>query len=206
MSITSYEEFNELHLDILREIGNIGAGNAATALSQLLDRRITLAPPMVRLIPLHEISNALGGPENMVVGILCELSGEIQGMMMFVLEQSFIHQIISQLLHKEISSYEDLGDMDFSALREIGNIMVGSFTTAMASLTGLRVGLDVPGIAIDMAGAIMNVPAAAFGTLGDYAFFIEEDILEGNQQLKSRLLLIPTLESLNRIMQSLGLE
>ncbi|MCL2498055.1 MAG: chemotaxis protein CheC [Symbiobacteriaceae bacterium] len=204
MSIGSYDQVNNLHLDILREIGNSGAGNAATALSMMLDRRIEMAPPIVRLTPIADIANALGGPEVMVVGILCHLAGDLEGMMMFVLEQAFAHQIINQLLMREIYSYEDMDDMDFSAIREIGNIMAGAFATALASLTGLTIELDVPGIAIDMAGAIMNVPAVAFGTLGDYALYIEEDIIEGTQQLKSRLLLIPTLDSLNAIMRSLG--
>ena len=205
MSIGSYAQVNEMHLDVLREIGNIGAGNATTSLSQMLDRRIEMAPPIVRLTPLVDISNALGGPETMVVGILCHLAGEVEGMMMFVLEQAFAHQILSQLLMRDIKSYDEMDDMDFSALREIGNIMAGSFATALASLTGLKIELDVPGIAIDMAGAIMNVPAVAFGTLGDYALYIEEDIIEGTEHLKSRLLLIPTLDSLNKIMASLGL-
>ncbi|MCL2548049.1 MAG: chemotaxis protein CheC [Symbiobacteriaceae bacterium] len=206
MSIGSYEQINDVHLDVLREIGNIGAGNATTALSMMLGKRIEMAPPIVRLTSIPEITNALGGPENMVVGILCNLTGDIEGMMMFVLEQAFAHQIISQLLMREISNYDEMDDMDFSALREIGNIMAGSFSTAISALTNLNIGLDVPGISIDMAGAIMSVPAVAFGTIGDYALYIEEDIMEGEQYLKSRLLLIPTLESLNKIMRSLGLE
>ena len=206
MSIGSYEQVNDMHLDVLREIGNIGAGNAATALSTMLGKRIDMSPPTIKLTSIPEITHALGGPENMVVGILCNLGEDIQGMMMFVLEQAFAHQIISTLLMRDVQNYEEMDDMDFSALREIGNIMAGSFTTAISALTGLKIELEVPGIAIDMAGAIMNVPAVAFGSIGDYALYIEEDIVEGGQHLKSRLLLIPTLESLNRIMQSLGLE
>ena len=206
LSITNYDQVNDMHLDILREIGNIGAGNATTALSQMLDRRIDMSPPIVRISPIEEITHALGGPENMVFGILCNLSGSVEGMMMFVLEQAFAHQMLNTLLMREIQSYEDMDDMDFSALREIGNIMAGSFTTAISALTGLNIELDVPGIAIDMAGAIMNVPAVAFGSIGDYALYIEEDLIQGCESLRSRLLLIPTLESLNKIMRSLGFE
>jgi chemotaxis protein CheC len=206
MSINSYDQVSDMHLDILREIGNIGAGNATTALSQMLDRRIDMSPPIVRLSPIEEITHALGGPENMVFGILCNLSGSIEGMMMFVLEQDFAHRILNQLLMREIKDYDDMNDMDFSALREIGNIMAGSFATAIASLTGLNIELDVPGIAIDMAGAIMNVPAVAFGSIGDHALYIEEDLIQGEEALRSRLLLIPTLDSLNTIMRSLGFE
>ena len=195
-----------MHLDVLREIGNIGAGNATTALSTMLGKRIDMAPPIVRLTSIPEITYALGGPENMVVGILCNLGGDVEGMMMFVLEQEFAHQIINHLLMRDIRTYADMDDMDFSALREIGNIMAGSFATAISALTNLNIQLDVPCISIDMAGAIMSVPAVAFGSIGDYALYIEEDIMEGDELLKSRLLLIPTLDSLNKIMRSLGLE
>ena len=208
MSINNYAQLNDMHMDVLKEIGNIGAGNATTALSQMLDRRIEMEPPIVRLTPLSEITHALGGPENMVVGILTTLSGDIKGMMMFVLEQIFAHQIINQLLQRDIQSYEDMNDMDFSVLREIGNIMAGSYVTAISSLTGLQIELSVPSICIDMAGAIMSVPAVAFGTLGDYALYVEEDIRNNShtdKSLRSRLLLIPDIESLNRIMSSLGL-
>ena len=206
MSIGSYDQVNDMHLDVLREIGNIGAGNATTSLSMMLGKRIDMSPPTVRLTSIPEITHALGGPENMVVGILCSLGGDVEGMMMFVLEQEFAHQIINQLLMRDIKNYDEMDDMDFSALREIGNIMAGSFSTAISSLTNLSIELDVPGIAIDMAGAIMNVPAVAFGSIGDYALYIEEDIIEGDRYLKSRLLLIPTLDSLNKIMRSLGIE
>ena len=204
MAIHSYGQLNAMQLDILREIGNIGAGNAATALSQMLDRRIEMLPPTVRLCDISEITGALGGPENMVVGILCTLSGEMNGMMMFVLEQAFAHQIVNQLLARNVQGYEQLSDTDFSALREIGNIMAGSFATAVSALTNMRIGLSVPGIAIDMAGAIMSVPAVAFGSIGDYALYIEEDIRDDETDLKCRLLLVPELESLNKMMQSLG--
>lgn len=206
MSIQNYGQMSDMQMDILREIGNIGAGNAATALSSMLDRRIEMAPPLVRLCEIGEIMYALGGPEIMVVGILCNLHGDMNGMMMFVLEQAFAHQIVNQLLMREIKSYEEMDDMDFSALREIGNIMAGSFATAISTMTNMNIDLDVPSIAIDMAGAIMNVPAVAFGSIGDYALYIEEDIQDDETNLKSRLLLIPDLESLNKMMQSLGFE
>ena len=172
----TYDNLSDLQIDVLREIGNIGAGNAATALSCMLSERVDMAVPIVKMIDITEMANILGGPENQVVGILFTLSEDIEGMMMFILEKQFAHLIIKLLMGRDLNTFEDFEEMDLSALQEIGNIMAGSYVNAIAALTSLKIKISIPDMAIDMVGAILSVPAIKFGAVGDKVMFIRENI------------------------------
>lgn len=202
----NYENLNALQIDVLREIGNIGAGNAATTLSMMLSRKVDMTVPHVKIVDIQEIANTLGGPENQVVGILFTLSESIEGMMMFILEQKFAHLIINQLMGRNLESFSDFEEMDLSALKEIGNIMAGSYVNAIGGLTNLVINISVPSIAIDMAGAILSVPAIQFGKVGDKVLFIEEEFIGDGENVNSYLILIPEMESLNKILEILGVK
>lgn len=202
----NYENLNALQIDVLREIGNIGAGNAATTLSMMLSRKVDMTVPHVKIVDIQEIANTLGGPENQVVGILFTLSENIEGMMMFILEQKFAHLIINQLMGRNLESFSDFEEMDLSALKEIGNIMAGSYVNAIGGLTNLVINISVPSIAIDMAGAILSVPAIQFGKVGDKVLFIEEEFIGDGENVNSYLILIPEMESLNKILEILGVK
>jgi len=205
MNSRTYENLSDLQIDVLREIGNIGAGNAATALSQMLAERVEMSVPKVTMVDIAEMSGILGGPENQVVGILFTLSGEIEGMMMFILEKQFAHLILKYLMGRDLENFEDLGQLDISALQEIGNIMAGSYVNAIASLTNLKIKLSVPDMAIDMVGAILSVPAIKFGAVGDKVMFIEGEYSGGGENVNSYLLLIPEIDSLDKILSVLGM-
>lgn len=206
MSKKSYEDLNDLQIDVLREIGNIGAGNAATTLSKMLSKKVDMTVPHVKIVDIQEIANILGGPENQVVGILFTISEDIDGMMMFILEQKFAHLIVNQLMGRDLESFSDFGEMDLSAIKEIGNIMAGSYINAISSLTNLLIHISVPSIAVDMAGAILSVPAIQFGKIGDKVLFIEEEFTGEGENVNSYLMLIPEMESLNKILKILGVE
>lgn len=202
----SYENLSDMQIDVLREIGNIGAGNAATALSQMLSERVDMTVPKVTMVDIAEMAGILGGPENQVVGILFTLSGEIEGMMMFILEKQFAHLILKYLMGRDVQNFEDFQEIDLSAIQEIGNIMAGSYVNAIASLTNLRIKISVPDTAIDMVGAILSVPAIKFGAVGDKVMFIEGEYIGGGENVSSYLLLIPEIDSLNKILRVLGME
>jgi chemotaxis protein CheC len=167
------DNIDNMHLDILKEIGNIGAGNATTALSQMINKRIDMGIPKVNVLEFKELSEVLGGAENPIVGILLGVDGEINGMMMFVLEQSSAHNLVNMLMGREIGNFEDFTEMDLSALKEIGNIITGAYLSSLSSLTSLKIIASVPHMAIDMAGAILSVPAIEFGKVGDKALLIQ---------------------------------
>ena len=144
MSNMDFNDIDSMHMDILRELGNIGAGNATTALSQLINRRIDMGIPKVNVCEFNELSDVLGGPENPIVGILLSVEGDINGMMMFALEQSSAHHLVNILMNRDINTFEDFSEMDLSALNEIGNIITGAYLSSLSTLTNLKIIASVP--------------------------------------------------------------
>ena len=199
-----YNSLSDMQKDVLREIGNIGGGNAATALSSILTDRVDMSLPDLRIIGVNEMVELLGGPENEIVGILVSMADEVQGMLLFLLDKQFTHLLINVLLNKSIGSFEEINEMDLSALKEIGNILAGSYISAISSLTGLKIRLLPPDVAVDMAGAILSYPAARFGEISDEVLYIEEVFSSGTQSVHSNLLIMPEIDSLELILNRLG--
>lgn len=205
MSEFSYDDMDAIQYDVLKEIGNIGAGNATTALSRLLNCKIDMKVPMVELLGFKELPDMIGGAENIIVGILLTLEGDTDGMMMFMLEKESAHHIINILMGKELNSFDDFTEMDLSALTEIGNIIAGSYLSAISTLMNLTIISSIPYMAIDMAGAILSVPAIEFGKVGDKALVIKTQILEDDIAVNGYFVLIPSLDSYTKMMSALGL-
>lgn len=199
-----YNNLNDFQMDILREIGNIGAGNAATALSEFLCDKVLLTAPELHVIDVDKMADLLGGPENEAVGILIEMKLDIKGMLMFILDKKFTHLLINVLLNENSEGFENITDMGMSALMEIGNILSGSYVNAISAMTGLNIGLSTPQISIDMVGSILSYPAAVFGEMGDKLLLIEENFISKMNTVKSHLLIIPDLKSLEIILKILG--
>ncbi|MDA3846069.1 MAG: chemotaxis protein CheC [Vallitaleaceae bacterium] len=205
MSELNFDNIDSVQIDILREIGNIGAGNATTALSQMVNKRIDMGIPVVKITDFTELSEVLGGAENPIVGILLSVEGQINGMMMFILEQASAHTLINMLMGRELDAFESFSEMDLSALKEIGNIISGAYLSSLSSLTNLKIIASVPYMAIDMAGAILSVPAIEFGKIGDKALLIQTDFGEGGKEnLYGFFILIPDMPSYKVILDSLG--
>ena len=195
------ENMDDMEFDILTEIGNIGAGNATTALAKLIDGRVDMHVPKVEMLAFKDLAEILGGAEELVAGILLSLEGDIEGSMLFVLENKAAH-----LMGSDGSTLEDsFTEMEQSALVEIGNIISGAYLTAISQLTNLNIIQTVPSLAIDMAGAILSVPAIEFGKLGDKALLIESQFEDDEIDVCGYFILIPTLESYTRILKSLGM-
>lgn len=205
MANIELNQMNSLQFDVLKEIGNIGAGNATTALAQMLNTKVDMKVPKVALLDFRELPEILGGAENIVVGILLTLEGNIDGMMMFVVEEDSARKMVSVLMGTEMASEEGFSEMERSALNEIGNIITGAYLSSMSALTNMKIISSIPYMAIDMAGAILSVPAIEFGKLGDKALLIETEFGEKDSSVNGFFILIPTLESYNVILTSLGL-
>ncbi len=205
MATIDLDNLDNMHFDVLKEIGNIGAGNATTALSQLMNTKVDMKVPKVDLLEFKELSNVVGGAENIVVGILLTLEGEISGMMMFMLEKQSAHHLVNVLMGKSFDNFEEFSEMDLSALNEIGNIIAGAYLSSLSMLTNLLIHASVPYMAIDMAGAILSVPAIEFGKVGDKALLIESAFGEDDNMVNGYFILIPSLESYDKILRSLGM-
>lgn len=205
MSIQNLEQLNDMHIDVLKEIGNIGAGNAATSLSQMLNVKVNMTTPIVRILNIDDAVTALGGPENVVIGILAKLYGDIEGIMMFIIEQSFAKSVVKSLLGQDVSC-DQLSEMELSAISEVGNIMIAAYSGSISTLSQLNFKASVPAVTVDMVGAVLSVPAIEMGSVSDKIIFIEDDFLSENNDTTANMLLVPSIESLNRLMQQLGIE
>jgi chemotaxis protein CheC len=199
-----YDNFNDLQLDIIREVGNIGAGNAATALAGLLNDKVSISVPELKVVDVNKISSILGGPEKEAVGILVNMTNEASGMLLFIIGKEFASLLITTLLNEELNSFDDMSQMGMSALMEIGNILSGSYINAMSNFTDLDIRLSTPQITIDMVGAILSYPAALFGEMGDKLLLIEENFISSCNIIKSHLLIMPELKSLDLMLKRLG--
>jgi len=197
-------ELNSFHLDVLREIGNIGAGNAATALAKLLDKKIDMRVPQIRIMKFSEVSDVLGGAETPVGGILLQIHGDISGSMMFILDYPSSRLLVNILMGKPVESDLDYDELTCSALKEIGNILAGSYLSALSNMTNLKLMPDVPALAIDMAGAILSVPAIEFGKNSDTVLYIENVFTDGRDSVIGDLFLIPDDLSYGKLLEALG--
>ncbi len=199
------DSMDDFEFDVLTEIGNIGAGNATTALSQLINTKIDMNVPKVEMLTFAELAEIIGGAETLVAGILLNLEGDIEGTMLFILESSAARLFVQQLMGCVTGDEGEFSDIEKSALQEIGNIISGAYLSAISGMTNLTINVSVPSLAFDMAGAILSVPAIEFGKLGDKALLIQSVFNDMNVDISGYFILIPTLESYGRIMKSLGL-
>ncbi len=205
----SINDLNSIHIDVLREIGNIGAGNAATSLAVMIQKKVDMQVPVVKILDVQEVPKILGGEETIIAGIYFGMSGAIHGSIMVLLDMPSAKRLTNFMMGKDTESGCDekdlhLDEMDRSALQEIGNILSGSYISSLASLTNLRVELSIPSLCVDMAGAILSVPAIQFGAFGDRVLMIENTLFDGHQKMKANFFLIPDEESFDVLLKSLG--
>lgn len=204
MAELQLNEMNAMHFDVLKEIANIGAGNATTALSKMLNAKVDMKVPCIQFMEFKELAEGIGGAENLVVGILLTLDTGIEGMMMFVLESDSAEQIVNLLMGKS-GKLDEFSEMDLSALQEIGNIIAGSYLSAISAFTNMTITASVPYLSIDMAGAILSVPAIEFSKISDKALLIETEFGDKDTIINGYFILIPTLDAFTTIFSALGL-
>ena len=186
---------------MLRELGNIGAGNATTALAQMLNCKVDMKVPQVRLLPFSEVGSVMGGEEQLMAGIYLAVEGDIKGSILFLLNKESAKSLISKLMGMPVEG-EELSEMEQSALKEIGNIITASYLNSLSTLTQLVIYPSVPFLSVDMAGAILSVPAIEFGTMGDKLLMIQTQFYDG---LDGFFILVPELDSYDKILASLGM-
>lgn len=205
--IINIDDLDNMQLDVLREIGNIGAGNAATALAKMLNKKVDMDVPKAKILEFKDVSDILGGAEMLVVGILLKVTGDLTGNIMFILSLEAAHSLVDLLMGNTAANSDEaqeFSEIELSALREIGNILAGSYLSAMSTLTNLNIMPSVPDMAIDMAGAIVSVPAIEFGKIGDTVLYIETEFLEGETRVVGDFFLVPDVESYEILLKALG--
>lgn len=208
--MNSENEITEMHLDVLKEIGNIGAAHAATSLSQLLGQKIDMRVPNVQLVTFDEMFDLAGGSEKVVAGIFLRIEGDVTGTMFFVLTIESATQFIRKLTMDPTFSFTDMENlgMGASALQELGNILSGSYLSALSDFTSLNIYPTVPSLSVDMVGAIVSFGLIEVSQYSDEVIVIETEILQEGEQgmtsLAGHFFLLPDPPSYRTIFNSLG--
>ena len=203
MGEITLEKMSDQYFDVLKELGNIGAGNATTALAQMMQCKVDMSVPQVSLLEFKEMGEMIGGEEVIMAGIYLAIEGDVTGSIMFLLEKQAARHLVNKLMGMQIEG-EEFSEMEFSALKEVGNIITGAYLNSLSSLTNLVIYPSVPDLTVDMAGAILSVPAIQFGKLGDKMLLIQTQFFD-DMVLDGYFILVPNLDSYTRILSALGI-
>lgn len=206
------KKLTTIQKDVLREIGNIGAGNATTSMSQMIQKEITMEVPSVKVVTINEMMELIGGPEKLIVAIFFRIQGEITGTVYFILTldeaQFFIDQMTQMNQLKLIDANNQLNEMAMSVLQEIANILTGSYLTAIADFTNLRMLPSVPYISVDMAAATLVTGLLELQAVTDHAIIINTKIqsMTTEDSMKGHFLLVPDSDSIQKFFHALGIK
>lgn len=194
--------FTERQIDILNEVGNIGAGHAAMALSTLLHSQVRISVTSTRVCDFAQIPDVVGGAEKLIVAIFLRMNGDLEGNMMLVLSLESARKLVQQLLQSNAT--EDFTELELSALGEVGNILSGSYLNAISHLTSLRLQQSVPAVAIDMAGAVLDIGLVMAGEVADSAILIDTNIWQGSSNIDGHFFLLPDPWATVPLLRALG--
>ncbi len=204
MGKMTLEDVNSMYFDVLKELGNIGAGNAVSAIANMLGMMIDMNVPSIRMMEASKLGTAVGAEDETIVGIFLEVCDDIEGSMMFLLDIPSARYLVNKLMMSDATADKPFDEMELSALKEIGNIIAGSYLSALSSLTNLVIAPSVPYIAVDMAASILSVPAIQFGQFGDNALLIQTEIC-AEVAINGYFILMPEQDSYEKILTSLGI-
>jgi len=208
MNITNLSNFQ---LDMLKEIGNIGAGNAATSLSKLINKRVDMQVPSVKIVAFQEVMNIIGGPDQMIVAILFQVQGDISGTVYFILSKNEAEKLINQMIpsqQMDLFNGEEINELSASVLREVGNILTGSYLTALSDFLKVNVHPSIPYFSVDMAGAILTVGLIELSQVTDYAIIIDTKMngIEAGNGVNGQFFFMPEPKSVSKVFKTLGIE
>ena len=195
---------NETCIDVFKEISNIGSSHATAALATMLGDKLKMKVPNVRIIKINEIATLLGNEEQIVSATLLSMSGDVHGIMMNIFDEKSTLKIMEKVLHIEKDSLIDIGEIESSFLKELGNILTSAYLSALGTLTRLKILPSIPNLCVDMAGAILSVPAIQYGIMSDDMLLIESQFESGEEVLNGYYLLVPDESSFIKILSSLG--
>jgi chemotaxis protein CheC len=201
-------ELSPIQLDALREVGNIGAGTAASSLSMMTGHRVAMAVPRVKTVPVEDIPDEVGGGEQIVVAIYLRVIGDAPGHIVFIMEGDAAKEVATTLMGGMESGEPGptgFTDMELSALQEIGNIMTGSYLRALADLTRLHLEPTPPALGVDMCAALISSVVAEVATTADAALLIETAFEDDDNPSIGFFAFIPEPHALGEVLRGLGL-
>lgn len=175
---------NLMDIDMLKEVANIGTGNAATSLSNLINQRISMNVPTVKMPEFKHLADIIGGADALIAGLLVGISGDVDGIMMYLMTEKSACTLSKEIMGRAKNSFSEFDEIDYSMLTEIGNILTSSYLTALSQLMNYKINQSVPSLSVDMAGAILSVPAIEFGRVADRVLFIESTFAPSSDTVK----------------------
>ena len=202
--LKNYDDLSPLAIDCLQEMGNIGSGNAASSLSAMLGKTVTMHVPKISVLDYQSVIDEMGGPEKLITAILVTFKGDIKGMMIFLLENAFAEIVVNTFMGKENIDVIRMDEADSSAVKEMGNIMAGAYLSALAAMAEFTIQMDPPSMTVDMMGAVMNAPMVSLDEVGDKVLFIDEGFKIESTEINANIILVTEMESLDILMKKLG--
>lgn len=188
---------NLMDIDMLKEVANIGTGNAATSLSSLVKERISMTVPVVKMPEFKHLPDCIGGADAIISGLLVNISGDVDGIMMYLMSENSACTLVKEIMGRDKTNFSEFDEIDYSMLTEIGNILTSSYLTALSQLMNYKITQSVPSLSVDMAGAILSVPAIEFGRVADRVLFIESKFKQDTddaKELSGFFMLIPEIK------------
>jgi chemotaxis protein CheC len=199
-------DLQAIQLDALREVSNMGAGHAATALSQMTNTRIMINVPRLQVVPLEEVPDVVGNPDQVVAAVLMHMLGDLTGRTLLIFPRNAAMRLAEILLHREPGTAHVFGELEQSAIKEAGNILSAAYMNALSDFMGLMLLPSVPSLVIDLLGAVLTTAYTNFGHERDVVFCIQTEFsMDSDQTVAGQFLLLPDLESLQIILRSIRL-
>jgi chemotaxis protein CheC len=200
-------DLKALQMDALREVANIGAGHAATALSQMTHRTIMISVPEVNVVPVEAVAELLGQPDDVIAGVLMHMMGDLTGRTLLIFPEASARALCDILLRRPPGATTEFGEMEQSGLKEVGNILTSAYLNALSDFMGMMLVPSVPALVIDLAAAVLTTTYLNFGTERDFVFCVETSFRFGDQgeALRGHFLLLPDLASLRAIFDAIRL-
>ena len=205
MGFNNLNELDAIQLDVLREIGNIGSGNAATSLASMLNAVVDIEVPQFSLINYENVSQYLGGKDREVIGLALGLEADLDGVMLHVVQPKFASRIVNAFYPKDIQTLADINDMDLSAVKETSNITTAAYVNSLASMTNLFINITPPSECLDTVENVLKQASDRFDAIGEQVIYIDESLYIGGTEIKSSMILILQIDSLKKLFDKLGI-
>lgn len=204
----SLRDLTPLQKDVIKEVSNIGAAHAATVLHQLLGEKVSMTVPKVSVVPLSDICEVLGQPEEPMIGVYLRVFGDAPSKILYLFPREEALFLAGLLIAEEDrqDNEDTLGELEVSALKEIGNILTGAYVYAFSNFTGLNMLSSVPALTYDMVGAILNTVLVDLGAMDDYALLIETKLTACEVNITGHFFLVPDPGALTIILDALGVK
>lgn len=200
-----FEDMSELQLDALREVGGIGAGHAATALSQLVDRPIELAVPTMEIVEVTAVPGIFGGPERLVGAVYSRMVGDITGGILFMIDREAAMALVDLMHGRAVGTTVALGHEEEQLIRHVASILISAYLAAIARMAGIDVLPTAASLNLDMAGALLQAVTAEIGMVSTHAALVRTSFVDEASSVEAVLFFVPDPDGLSTILARLGI-